>query len=332
MSSIHVALRVVFILLAATLFSFLTMLSARAGQDVPKTVAEDPSIPHINLNGVVFHSETFGDPSKPVVIVVHGGPGWDYRGLLALKTLSDEYFVVFYDQRGTGLSPRVDGRELTLETSISDLDAIVEHYSKGNKARLIGHSWGAMLASAYISRHPEKVSHAVLAEPGFLTTEMMKKSGIKYGPRWEADFLWRASKAWIRSLFINGPGKDAGSDFLIGQVAPYANPGYYCDEVLPESARTYWRPGSTAMQAIMKSAANNKGEIEVDLVKGIEKFDRTVLFMAGECNAFIGEEYQKEQMKLFPKAELVVVKKSGHMIFAEQPDESIGAVRLYFAR
>lgn len=329
MTRVSFTVKAVAFVFGAALFLFSAVFPALA-DGVPKTVSEDPSIPHIKLNGAVFHAETFGDQSKPVVIVVHGGPGWDFRGLLPLKSLSDEYFVVFYDQRGTGLSPRVDAGELTLESSLSDLDAIVDHYSKGREVRIIGHSWGGMLASAYIGRHPGKVSHAVLAEPGFLTTGMMKKSGISYGIKWEAGFLWRVTKAWVKSLFIKGPGRDAGYDYLIGQVAPYASTEFYCDGVLHESAKTYWRPGSTAMQAIMKSAENEKGEMEVDLVKGVEKFDKTVLFMAGECNALIGREYQKEQMKFFPKAELVVVKKSGHMIFAERPEESIGAVRKYF--
>ena len=71
-------------------------------------VAQDPSIPHITINGVTFHAETFGDPANPVVIAIHGGPGVDYRSMLSLQALSDQYFVVFYDQRGTGLSPRVN--------------------------------------------------------------------------------------------------------------------------------------------------------------------------------------------------------------------------------
>lgn len=326
------AVRAVSVILAAVFFLFFAVFSARAELPVPKTVSEDPSIPHINVNGAVFHAETFGDPANPAVIVVHGGPGWDFRSLLPLKLLADEYFVVFYDQRGTGLSPRVDAGELTLESSLFDLDAIVDHYSKGRTVRLIGHSWGGMLVSGYIGKHPEKVSHAVLAEPGFLTTEMMNKAGIKFGPRWEADFLYRASKAWVKSLFIKGPGKDAASDYLIGQLAPYANPEYYCGGILPEPAKTYWRPGSTAMQAIMKSAANEKGDMEVDLTKGVESFDKPVLFIASECNSAIGREHQERQMKFFPKAELAVIQDSGHMMFAEQPNESIGAVRKYFGR
>lgn len=299
--------------------------------EVPKTVEQDPSIPHINVGGAVFHAETFGDAEKPAVIVVHGGPGWDYRSLLPLKELGDEYFVVFYDQRGTGLSPRVDAKELTLESALADLDAIVDHYSKGRSVRLVGHSWGGMLVSGYIGRHPEKVSHAVLAEPGFLTTEMMKKAGVRFGPRWEAGFLYRASKAWIKSFFVKGPDKEASSDYFIGQIAPYANPEYYCGGVLPEAATSYWRPGATAMQAILKSGMNKDGELEIDLTKGVENFKRSVLFLASSCNTVVGKEQQERQAAFFPNAEMVIIEKSGHMMFAEQPQKSIEAVRGYLA-
>jgi hypothetical protein len=55
-------------------------------------------------------------------------PGADYRSLLDLKALADDYFVVFYDQRGTGLSPRVeDPGELTYELYLDDLAAFVAH-------------------------------------------------------------------------------------------------------------------------------------------------------------------------------------------------------------
>lgn len=315
---------------AFLLFFFSTSVSFADGPRMPKTVAQDQSIPHIKINGAVFHAETFGDPANPVVIVIHGGPGWDYKSLLPLKRLSDEYFIAFYDQRGTGLSPRVDPKEITLESTIADLDAIVDYFAKGRTVRLIGHSWGGMLATGYIGRHPEKVSHAVLAEPGFLTTEMMKKAGIKFGPRWEMGFLYRASRAWVKSLFIKEPDKDASSDYFIGQIAPYANPEYFCDGIIPEAGTDFWRPGAVAMQAIMKSALNSKGEIEIDLTKGLDRFDKQVLFLASSCNTMIGKEHQARQAAFFRKAELNVIENSGHMMFAEQPDKSMVAIRKYF--
>lgn len=325
------ALRSVVGVAAAVCLLFIAACTSFAdAPSIPKTVAQDPSIPHVNINGAVFHAETFGDPAKPVVVVVHGGPGWDYKSLLPLKRLSDEYFVVFYDQRGTGLSPRVDSKELTLESTLADLDAIIDHFAKGRTVRLIGHSWGGMLAAGFIGRHPDNVSHAVLAEPGFLTAEMMQKAGIKFGPRWEMGFLYRASKAWVRSLFIKEPDKDASSDYFIGQIAPYANPEYFCDGIIPDAGTDFWRPGAAAMQAIMKSALNKKGEIEIDLTKALDRFEKPVLFLASSCNTMTGKEHQARQVAFFRNAELKVIENSGHMMFAEQPDKSMAAIRKYF--
>lgn len=296
---------------------------------VPKTVSDDPSLPNVTINGTVFHAETFGNSARPVVIVVHGGPGWDYRGLLPLKGLSDEYYVVFYDQRGTGLSPRVDPKELSLGSSLRDLDSIIDHFGRGKKVDLIGHSWGAMLVTGYLGKHPEKVNHAVLAEPGFLTTEMMKQSGVKFGPRWEAGFLMRASKAWFQSLHVKGPDKDAASDYFMGQVAPYANPEYYCSGIVPDAGALHWRTGVQAMQAILHSAMDEKGDFHINLTEGIERFTSPVLFLTTECNRLIGSTHQEKQAKFFPNARIAVIKGSGHSMFGERPAESIGIVREY---
>ena len=45
------------------------------GYLVPATVAEDASLPSIEMNGSRFHLETFGDQTNPVIIFLHGGPG-----------------------------------------------------------------------------------------------------------------------------------------------------------------------------------------------------------------------------------------------------------------
>ncbi|MEZ4737350.1 MAG: alpha/beta fold hydrolase [Caldilineaceae bacterium] len=132
-------------------------------------MATDPTLPHVIIDDVTFHAETFGDPQKPTVVVVHGGPGGDYGYLLNLHQLEDEYYVVFYDQRGAGLSPRVDASELSLASSIQDLHRIVTHYGQGEPVHLVGHSWGAMLAAGYLGQYPKFVTKAVLAEPGELT-------------------------------------------------------------------------------------------------------------------------------------------------------------------
>jgi proline iminopeptidase len=57
---------------------------------------------------------------------------------------------------------------------LTDLDVFVEGASPDKPVSIVGHSWGAMLASVHIGRYSEKVGKAVLAEPGFLDHEHME--------------------------------------------------------------------------------------------------------------------------------------------------------------
>ena len=63
---------------------------------MPRTVQLDISVPFTEIGGYKFHTETFGEPNKPPIIMVHGGPGQGYDYLYALKELSREYRIVFF--------------------------------------------------------------------------------------------------------------------------------------------------------------------------------------------------------------------------------------------
>jgi len=201
---------------------------------VAETVAQDPSIPHVTIDGVTYHAETFGDPENPVVIAVHGGPGGDYRSIRSLQALSDQYFVVFFDQRGAGLSPRVNPKEITLASALADLDSIIDYYSDGEKVNLVGHSWGAMLTSAYLGQHPEKVDHAVLAEPGFLTSEFAEKFAEETRIPFSPGVLYHFVKTKFESLHVKGPDDHAPDDYFGYQMNMYQGSdhpqaGYRCE-------------------------------------------------------------------------------------------------------
>lgn len=143
----------------------------------------DPSLslPAVSINGARLHFREAGDPCRPLVVVLHGGPGWDMSYLEGMLDLADEYHVVLYDQRGCGLSERVPSSALTMEAHIADLDGIIDRFRDQGDVFLLGHSWGGMLATAYAAHHPEKVRAAVLAEPGFLTPALfdqyLKRTG-----------------------------------------------------------------------------------------------------------------------------------------------------------
>lgn len=332
--------------LAATAATAAALLLALAGAGcasnaaryaVPRTVVDDPGLPQATIRGVRLHVPTFGDPANPAVIVVHGGPGNDSRYLLPLRDLADTYHVVFYDQRGSGLSERVSDEQLTLEELYAELGAVIERYGKGRPVRLVGHSWGAMLASGYVGQHPEKVSHLVLAEPGMLTPEtaqllMEATNGMR--PPLSLGALAAVGKAWLQSLRVDGPDDDARSDWFMSSVMhadiedhPIA--GYFCGRDMSTARLEEWRFGARVAPALFEKAFDEDGKLTIDFVTGVERFPHEVLFMAGSCNAIVGEAQQRLHMRHFPRAELIVIEGSGHTMFGEKPQESIAAVRRY---
>ena len=92
-------------------FALIGLFTGCAG--VSATVENDPSLEFVELGNYKFHVRTVGDKQLPPLIVVHGGPGGDSKYLYSIEGLSRNHHVIFYDQRGTGLSPKVLAR-LTL--------------------------------------------------------------------------------------------------------------------------------------------------------------------------------------------------------------------------
>ena len=327
-------------LLGAGAVGFVGSYLGFAGQfSVPATTSDDPSLPSRSIGGYRYHLEVFGLPTRPVVIVLHGGPGSDYRSLLPLKPLSDDYQVVFYDQRGSGLSPRVPDEQLNLDQFIEDLHSIVGATSPHSPVRLIGHSWGAMLAAAYLDRYPDTVSHAVLAEPAFLTAEQGNQwyEQIGHGqPPLSWALLGGVWRSWIESLYVYGPDEDARRDFFTHQVMNLDVPGhplsgYYCRSDPRSAYDPVWRTGSRIFRAVLKNAMPD-GHFQRDLVSTkTKRFPHKMLFVSGRCNQVIGPDVQRQNLALFANAELAVVEDAGHSMFGERPEASLAVLRRYLA-
>lgn len=277
---------------------------------VPMTVDENLSLPSIFVNGTLLHSESFGNPQNPMIVVIHGGPGGDYRSLLGVKAFADEgFYVVFYDQRGTGLSQRVAKSQFTnngVQLMVDDLDAVIEHYRAidSQKVFLIGHSWGAMLATAYINQWPDKVNGAVLAEPGGLTWEqtedyLSRSNKIKMFSEALNDAIYPEQifagrneneildyKASFFSTFENAPGN------TIGNAGPYP----------------FWRNGAVAFNSLIEYAEDHG----FDFTTHLSSFEPKILFMYSELNRAYGLSWAQAVATPYPHTEIVEVKGSGH--------------------
>jgi pimeloyl-ACP methyl ester carboxylesterase len=78
-----------------------------------------------------------------------------------LAELARDHTYIRYDQRGCGLSDS-EVADFSLDAWVSDLEAVVASL-KLRRFPLLGMSQGGAVAIAYTVRHPEQVSHLVLA-------------------------------------------------------------------------------------------------------------------------------------------------------------------------
>ena len=302
-------------------------IGTRGDYPVAATVTDDPALPALEIDGIRLHGEIYGPDDGPVVIVLHGGPGGDYRSQLPLAALAENgYRVQFYDQRGAGLSERVDPDQLTLDGHLAELDALAKSLSPELPVTLVGHSWGAMLASAYLGRHPARVDRAVLIEPGFLSAaEADAFMGAMQGYLRTPGALKEMLLAGFRASHVKGPDDAARNDFLVGQMvhwfADHPDNPYHCPGTPWDSPS--WRYGAAAGQAVQAQAS----PADLDSLGAVAGFSGPVLLMSGACDTWIGPPLQDRHVGLFTDATHVVIEDAGHDVIDDQPAKALTVIR-----
>ena len=314
--------------MASSLFGFLAGCAS-----VPLTVEFDQSLEFVELGSYRFHVRTFGDKQLPPVIVVHGGPGGDSKYLYPLQDLSKNHHVIFYDQRGTGLSPRVNKESLTLQSSLDDLHSIVRHYGGGGPVKLIDHSWGAMLVVGYLGAHPDQVSHAVVVEPGILNPA----SAVAFVRRFKgSQSIWDALplvKYIVLTPFVANRDGHERLDYVMTQLMNRAKSGgpYQCaGEAMPANA--FARAGYAAFNNMLRPLLNHPETFSQDLTKGTAAYKGKLLMLSSECS-FIGYKYQQEFHMASMPIQTVHVQAGamGHNMLTLNPAWSVALVDEFFA-
>jgi len=313
-------------------FSVSSLIGLVSCVQIPKTIEFDESIPFTEIDGYKFHTETFGSPTSPPIIVVHGGPGGDYEYLKSLKDLSQNYRVIFYDQRGNGLSPRVDKKHLTLESNLDDLHSIIEHYSNGEKIKLIGHSWGGMLVVGYISKYPDNVSQAIIIEPGMLYPESAKVFVNKMKASQSISGLFALIRYISAYPFIKKQDGHEGYDYVMTNILNLNKPGapYQCEnKSMPPNV--FKRGGYEAFSNMLKPVMDNPDSFTYDLTMNINKYRGDLMLISSECSVF-GYPFQEKYHipKLPPQTVHNKAEGMGHNMITLNPEWSIETIEDFY--
>ena len=318
---------------AAALLAALGCLPASApGALVPSTVDEDPSLPSITLTiaghsrGV--HLRTFGDPADPVLLMLHGSLA-DHRAFLPYEVLADRYFVVMWDQRGSGLSERLTADEYTWRSVADEIDAVKQRYSPDAPVTLIGHSFGAMYATLYMAGRPEAVSRAVLMEPGGLTGDIFAAT---YPDIFTLSLLGEGlNRSFWQSEVLSASDHEVMDYKALQLLLDGHQTHYHCDPDAPYPLPV-WRPGAHVehLRGVnMQVSGSATITADYDFTVGLDDFTGPVLIIAGDCSGLGPAMQEEHHLPLFQDASLVTLPGVGHRMLVEDFEGTLAAIEAF---
>ena len=141
----------------------------------------------VEANGIRFHCKVDGE--GPLVLLLHGFPQfwYEYRHVLPALAAAG-YRAVAPDLRGIGDTSRPSRIEdYRLQTLGDDVAALIEAFGD-QKAHVMGHDWGGILASEAALSHPDRVDRLILVNG---PPALVLARGIKHD--------WRQR---LRSMYI----------------------------------------------------------------------------------------------------------------------------------
>jgi proline iminopeptidase len=272
----------------------------------------------IEGSGYVADGTTYRE--KPVLFVLHGGPGCDHTYFRPwLHPLADQVQLVFIDHRGNGRSSRTDETTYTIEQMADDVEALRTHLGLG-PVLVLGQSFGGMVAQVYATRYPESVTKLLLAN----TTPSMQ--------------FW--DEAQDAAAVMATPEQQAAIPALFnGEIQSQEAFDAWWAVCMP----LYFRYPDRFGQVIEEVESRMTGAYEVAnymMANIIPKYDVRpllpelqipTLVLSGAYDWVTPLTQSQLIDELLPQSTLVVFDESGHMPHIEENEKFLAAVRDFLA-
>lgn len=265
------------------------------------------------------------------LVVVHGGPGNSLESVRPdFVPLTKNRRVIYYDQRGQGRSELVrDPKKLGYENSVADLEAL-RAYFKLDKMKLIGNSWGGLLASLYAVEHPDRIDRMILdssAPPirGFLADmddEISRRSEKIYTAEQLAHYKpLNDPNLWLKTKDPMAVCNEFYHAVLRAYTYTQTLEGNFKGDVCAGGVDSVRLQPTTRMY-MWKSLG------EYDLMSKLGVVKAPVLVIHGAADV-IPMKSSRFWAYGYPDARLFVIEKAGHISQVEAPDVFFPAIETF---
>ncbi|XP_067000786.2 epoxide hydrolase 4 [Anabrus simplex] len=288
-------------------------------RDTPPACLTDPALgthKYIQLSEVKIHYVEKGDPSKPLMLFVHGFPEFWFSWRHQLKEFSKDYWTVALDMRGYGDSEKPSGTEhYQMKHLVNDLKELVEGLGR-TKCILVAHDWGGAVGWQFVRTHPEMIEKYIIMDAphpvGF--REFMISNKKQFLMSW---YIFFFQVPCLPELFMTMYDMSGFKKMFVNKDSNSKTP--VMDEDIEAYKYTFGKPGAYTppinyYRANMgKPVKESKGNTE-------ERTKLQGLLIAGEKDDFLSIDLLKLAQKSEPNLLVEVVKKANHFVQQDDPE------------
>jgi len=243
-----------------------------------------------------FHYREWGGDTGPTLVLLHGigddSHVWDdfSRGAAA------RFRIIALDQRGHGRSDRAVPPAYRFENYVADLAALMEVFSPVH-AVVVGHSMGALHATAYAALMPERVS-------GLIHVDIEPCP-----PDW--------NRKYLLNLYRDLPHAYSSLEEYVDEIAkncPHAEPS----RMMRYAALALDRDADGRLRCQYDREVLRAFE-GYDLRSGLGNIGCPALIVRGAESQVMTRPVTEEMARAIPKAEIAEIPESAHPVMMENP-------------
>jgi pimeloyl-ACP methyl ester carboxylesterase len=278
-------------------------------------------------DGVRLHCAAAGE--GPLMVFVHGFPEFWYGWRRLLVEFARDHLAVAYDQRGYNLSGKPDGVENYRSSHlVADLAAVIREFGH-QRAVIVGHDWGGVVAWAFAIAHPEMVEKLIIGNaphPGVFARLLASDPDQQRASRYIAKYRDRGAEAYL-----------SGDDFKVLRetvTAPGEAAGYFDEEDAAAYLSAWRQPGAlTAMlnfyRAMQLAPPNKNGSParnpEIDPASLSVAAPTLVIW--GMKDRFLLPQNVDGLDAFVPDLRIHLIAEATHWVFHECADEAVRVMR-----
>ncbi len=313
---------------------------------------------YVSIGGIEQYIQIRGeDVNNPIVIFLHGGPGSNmtYISTYYQTGIEDAFTIVNWDQRGCGRTyfknqDSQTSSELSIDTLLTDLDDLTNYVTNRfgqEKVIIMGHSWGTIVGSEYVAKHPEKVTayvglgQFVNGLEGYrIATKEAAGRAIKQNKKEDATMLSEVFQTFstatsvenldiknyeqmimLTRKYLNYEGALSNSSMIFA--------GITSPEMLFTDFQWFQKMSNTKQAFELEEPLMNYCIFDLDMRTESTQFDVPMFYISGAQDyvtpVSLMEEYV-EKIKA-PEKKIVLVENTGHSLMMDNPDAFCKAVK-----